>query len=416
MRRLLSPTAAATMQKVGSRDQASSGLDSTISTNTASTSSSFVSSPSRRTPTCDQASSIASAPDHIEPLEGTSRWDEDAAICSICNLPLGRRRLRPRHHCRICGRCVCASCSPNTIQLTGHGKELQRACTPCIAIAQRAPLLKARVSQIGARLISLGNSNSVPMTIPVGSLDAMLALCEDAILPLESMQERFAAAQEQAERAVAEATQERERSRRLDSRLRAGREILACLEQRLRRALTKVENRAGTSSSETVEDQQQRRLQQRTLEEVIAQCVDLVSRLDAAPRVTSLPPVISANVWEPNTPTCGICDSKLGKRFFRPRHHCRLCGRCVCGACSTSLVPLAGSSSKRERCCDICIEPVSCSESIRQQLVRIAERVAPGASTSAGHEVRSLAKILSRCELALALAPQQETTVAGQSR
>eukprot|EP00913_Durusdinium_trenchii_P010774 g10107.t1 len=63
------------------------------------------------------------------------RWDEDSESCSICHVLLGRRRLRLRHHCRICGRCVCGPCSPNMITVPGYSKDLQRACTPCLAIA-----------------------------------------------------------------------------------------------------------------------------------------------------------------------------------------------------------------------------------------------------------------------------------------
>ncbi|CAJ1438422.1 unnamed protein product [Effrenium voratum] len=71
-----------------------------------------------------------------EDLDSRDRWDEDAASCAICNTLLGRRRLRPRHHCRICGRCVCASCSPSMVAMPGC-KDLQRACSPCLTIAAR---------------------------------------------------------------------------------------------------------------------------------------------------------------------------------------------------------------------------------------------------------------------------------------
>jgi len=53
-----------------------------------------------------------------------SRWEMDSC-CSLCGKKLGKRFLRPRHHCRVCGRSVCARCSPGTL-------ELERACTACV--------------------------------------------------------------------------------------------------------------------------------------------------------------------------------------------------------------------------------------------------------------------------------------------
>ncbi|CAE7213034.1 unnamed protein product, partial [Symbiodinium sp. CCMP2456] len=151
--------------------------------------------------------SVASSPPQLEPealhasytedfdAGARDRWDDDAENCSICSALLGRRRLRPRHHCRICGRCVCASCSPNLALMPGSGRELQRACTPCMAVAYKAPALKSRISQLGARLLGLSSASSSARAVPIGSLDAMLVLCEDAIGPLEGMQTQLIASQ-----------------------------------------------------------------------------------------------------------------------------------------------------------------------------------------------------------------------------
>jgi FYVE, RhoGEF and PH domain containing 5/6 len=54
--------------------------------------------------------------DKMERRAGVEHWvpaiwipDEKTKECMRCGQPFGWRRRR--HHCRLCGRCVCASCS-----------------------------------------------------------------------------------------------------------------------------------------------------------------------------------------------------------------------------------------------------------------------------------------------------------------
>lgn len=56
-------------------------------------------------------------------------WEVDSHQCSICSAKLGRWRMNPRHHCRACGKNVCAKCSPSRVKI--GGKQAQRVCTPC---------------------------------------------------------------------------------------------------------------------------------------------------------------------------------------------------------------------------------------------------------------------------------------------
>mmetsp|Transcript_82904 Transcript_82904/g.146398 ORF Transcript_82904/g.146398 Transcript_82904/m.146398 type:complete len:569 (+) Transcript_82904:51-1757(+) len=67
-------------------------------------------------------------------------WEENSSQCSICSSKIGRRNmtLSRRHHCRICGKCVCSTCSPSMIQFEA-GQGLQRACTPCVLSTFSAP-------------------------------------------------------------------------------------------------------------------------------------------------------------------------------------------------------------------------------------------------------------------------------------
>merc|ERR1712039_1002644 len=58
------------------------------------------------------------------------RWEEDVTHCRICSRNLGKRYLRPRRHCRSCGRAVCDDCSPHLVSVAGWSG-LQRVCNQC---------------------------------------------------------------------------------------------------------------------------------------------------------------------------------------------------------------------------------------------------------------------------------------------
>mmetsp|Transcript_72304 Transcript_72304/g.172362 ORF Transcript_72304/g.172362 Transcript_72304/m.172362 type:complete len:296 (-) Transcript_72304:12-899(-) len=62
--------------------------------------------------------------------------------------------------------------------------------------------------------------------------------------------------------------------------------------------------------------------------------------------------------WVPDAEVkaCPLCSRKFGFGLPPvPRHHCRSCGRVVCGYCSNNSVPLSGFQSK-QRVCDTCFE------------------------------------------------------------
>jgi hypothetical protein len=58
--------------------------------------------------------------------------------------------------------------------------------------------------------------------------------------------------------------------------------------------------------------------------------------------------------WQPNAgaPACTLCG--LPFTWSRRRHHCRLCGRLVCDACSRARMQPVRGSDKPERACDRC--------------------------------------------------------------
>eukprot|EP01033_Poteriospumella_lacustris_P024291 gene24291-gene20074 len=67
--------------------------------------------------------------------------------------------------------------------------------------------------------------------------------------------------------------------------------------------------------------------------------------------------------WESDKASscCTLCTKKFGMLLQR-RHHCRSCGRLVCGACSTNKVRIEDAADNRQvdeelqRVCDPCYQ------------------------------------------------------------
>ena len=56
--------------------------------------------------------------------------------------------------------------------------------------------------------------------------------------------------------------------------------------------------------------------------------------------------------WHKKTPQCEVCKTKFKSRFSK--HHCRVCGRCVCSSCS-SFKDYFETLDKKQRICTICV-------------------------------------------------------------
>lgn len=65
----------------------------------------------------------------------SATWEPNARNCAVCSSSLGKMHLRRKHHCRMCGRCVCSGCSPSFISLPNIIGGQHRVCTPCASIA-----------------------------------------------------------------------------------------------------------------------------------------------------------------------------------------------------------------------------------------------------------------------------------------
>lgn len=160
-------------------------------------------------------------------------WEADTSNCSICSAQLGKRFLKPRHHCRLCKRCVCSACSPNSLLLPGiEGKGPQRVCTPCVADASTVPSVRLRLAQLASSMRELQRSKSgsssssadgvglTPSEMEVSSLDQAALLCEAG---LQTFQRAKA---EQIEGLTADVQQKEEARAALEARVISAGETL----------------------------------------------------------------------------------------------------------------------------------------------------------------------------------------------
>jgi hypothetical protein len=73
--------------------------------------------------------------------EASLDWESDksSSTCTICMTKFGRL-IQRRHHCRSCGRLVCAQCSSNRAKIDSpispskSEDNMQRVCDPCFQI------------------------------------------------------------------------------------------------------------------------------------------------------------------------------------------------------------------------------------------------------------------------------------------
>lgn len=144
---------------------------------------------------------------------------QNAEECAVCKSALGKRWVRPRHHCRICASSVCATCSPSTVQMEGEGS-MQRACKSCIQHLPKLPELKERLSRLDSILQSITSPDREgveEVQSHFTSLEGSLAGCEESVGALEDLRDSFRAAKTRlaalkvhAEAAEARAAEERQ--------------------------------------------------------------------------------------------------------------------------------------------------------------------------------------------------------------
>merc|ERR1719440_1218155 len=101
------------------------------------------------------------------------------------------RQVAARLDCRICGRCICANCSSNSVKYIDDKGAQQRVCvcTACTVTAQEAQHLRARVVRLGIGLMEcIGRQSDLE---PTADILTALRACEDAAVPLEILHQRL---------------------------------------------------------------------------------------------------------------------------------------------------------------------------------------------------------------------------------
>lgn len=108
-----------------------------------------------------------------------------------------------------------------------------------------------------------------------------------------------------------------------------------------------------------------------------------------------------------NATNCMICDAKLGKRNMNPRHHCRLCGRSICGKCSPSQIQFGGSETKPQRVCSTCITETLETTQLRSKLQQITEQLSSACGADKPGNPRNLTEAVDFCDEAADAAEQR---------
>lgn len=118
-----------------------------------------------------------------------------------------------------------------------------------------------------------------------------------------------------------------------------------------------------------------------------------------------------AHLLRSNESNCMVCSAKLGKRNMNPRHHCRLCGRSVCGNCSPSTIQLPSYGDKLQRACTPCITDSLETSQLKTRLHQIAEQLAGICDTDPPGVPQNVLEAVQHCDDAADTAEQRLTDV-----
>ena len=76
-------------------------------------------------------------------VSAPSEW-QDTEICQLCHKRF-MKVFRPRHHCRMCGKCVCRTCSPYTHRINNQSMRICHECNQDLIITKEKEAFEAPV-------------------------------------------------------------------------------------------------------------------------------------------------------------------------------------------------------------------------------------------------------------------------------
>lgn len=105
--------------------------------------------------------------------------------------------------------------------------------------------------------------------------------------------------------------------------------------------------------------------------------------------------------WEADSANCYLCARAFARSRMITRHHCRVCGKNVCGQCSPSLVQMS-SWPAPQRCCTPCAQIAEVGPSLRDRIATISQQLYvihdPQAVASHPESITTLPEAVAVCE------------------
>jgi len=245
-----------------------------------------------------------------------------------------------------------------------HLEALQRACKTCVDLesASRNTELVGSVYAAASRLSALhsaGGEVPQPPLVASGNLGQAIAQLQQSVVDLEDADQSRGTRLERAEALAAERSAEcaaiAELMAKSSHQHRWATERLVETTIRLGHICPGASSSSGIGGTPTFGGT----YPEMTLVQAVSACEDacrmLQQRADMRGKDTNAKQAIEAGIWEKDGASCSICQRRIGKRVLNRRHHCRMCGRCVCSSCSPSMVQLDPKSGP-QRMCVLCVD------------------------------------------------------------